>query len=181
MCHQDLELRPGPPCCTILDSSWPTLKVTPHTGTKQKCATITSKLWGRGGIHRQLLTTYSKPITGLGSYVMVLVVCLCCGRGRRLRNCTENVGRAERGAERGSSLSAEINVPFCPISALALRVSQNVQKYSAVQHPVQKCRMLMLTLLTGRKGFDGMLLSRARSEDFTITENASALLEPSPG
>ena len=152
VCHQDLELRPGPPCCTILDSSWPTLKVTPHTGTKQKCATITSKLWGRGGIHRQLLTTYSKPITGLGSYVMVLVVCLCCGRGRRLRNCTENVGRAERGAERGSSLSGEINVPFCPISALALRVSQNVQKYSAVQHPVQKCRMLMLTLLTGRKG-----------------------------
>ena len=115
MCHQDLELRPGPPCCTILDSSWPTLKVTPHTGTKQKCATITSKLWGRGGIHRQLLATYLKPITGLGSYVMVLVVCLCCGRGRRLRNCTENVGRAERGAERGSSLSAEINVPFCPI------------------------------------------------------------------
>ena len=147
MCHQDLELRPGPPCCTILDSSWPTLKVTPHTGTKQKCATITSKLWGRGGIHRQLLTTYLKPITGLGSYVMVLVVCLC-GRGRRLRNCTENVGRAER----GSSLSAEINVLFCPISALALRVSQNAPKYSAVQHPVQKCRMLMLTLLTGRKG-----------------------------
>ena len=152
VCHQDLELRPGPPCCTILDSSWPTLKVTPHTGTKQKCATITSKLWGRGGIHRQLLTTYLKPITGLGSCVMVLVVCLCCGRGRRLRNCTENVGRAERGAERGSSLSAEINVLFCPISALALRVSQNAPKYSAVQHPVQKCRMLMLTLLTGRKG-----------------------------
>ena len=67
VCHQDLELRPGPPCCTILDSSWPTLKVTPHTGTKQKCATITSKLWGRGGIHRQLLTTYLKPITGLGA------------------------------------------------------------------------------------------------------------------
>ena len=77
VCHQDLELRPGPPCCTILDSSWPTLKVTPHTGTKQKCATITSKLWGRGGIHRQLLTTYLKPITGLGAPMLWFWLFVC--------------------------------------------------------------------------------------------------------
>ena len=66
-----------------------------------------------------------------------LFACIAAAPARRLRNRTENVGRDERGAERGSSLSAEINVPFCPISALALRVSQNVQKYSAPRAEMQ--------------------------------------------
>ena len=94
---------------------------------------------------------------------MVLVVCLYCGRARpTVTKPYRNVGRDERGAERGSSLSAEINVPFCPISALALRVSQNVQKYSAT------CAEMQNVDVDVAEGKEGMSMGCCRVEPATM-------------